>query len=108
MDDDVIMKTLPGRPSQFIITNKFVKINSIQEINNSYIGKEGIIIYKYTNKMFGNFHKDVFCNGIFSNCNYETYICIHDYKIKKNISISKKRFLQKNTNFELYIKNYIV
>lgn len=100
--DNIIMGSLHGRPSQSTIKTKFVKIN-IQEINESYIGKEAIIIYNYSNKMFGNFHQDIFCHGLFSDCNYENYICINDYKIKKNVSISKKRFLQKNTNFELHI-----
>lgn len=99
--EEVIMNSGHGRPSLYYLNQHYKKID-YEQINESCVGTECILIYKYLNKLYGNFHQDVLCNGVFINGCYDSFIHIKDTKINKIMQISKKRFLKKY--LEIYTK----
>jgi hypothetical protein len=93
MDNDIIMNSGCGRPSLCKLKNNYTKFENVQDIDESFIGKEVIILYKYPQLLFGNYHQDILYYGVFSNGpvhTYETHIWIKDYKVNKIGLISKK------------------
>jgi hypothetical protein len=111
MDPNIIMKSGCGRISSWEMKQrKFSKVEDedIDKIDDSFIGKEVIILYKYPQLLCGNYHQDILYHGIFSegltkNCSYETHIWIKDFKKSKPGFLSKKRLLCENSNLSMYI-----
>ena len=99
--EDVIMNSGQGRPSLYYLNQNYKKID-YEKINESYVATECIVIYKYPNKLFGNFHQDILCNGLFIKGCYDNFIHIKDTKFNKILKISKKRFLK--NYLEIYTK----
>ena len=105
--DDIILKRMPGFPAPNIFRNTYKKIN-MDEIDDSFIGKNIIVIAKYKKQLYGNFHEDFLYIGVIiipliKVIDYEKYIYIKDTRISKNICLRKSRFSNKNSSIELYI-----
>jgi hypothetical protein len=106
--EDIIMNSGYGRPSLYKLQQKYKKICDISIIDDSFLGKEVIIIYKYINKLYGNWHQDVLYHGVLSqkpantSSAYDDYICVNHYKSNKIFFIRKARF---NKNLDLFILN---
>ena len=106
MDQGIIMNSGCGRPSLAKLKSKYEKFENVQDIDESFIGKEVIVIYKYPKLLFGNYHQDILYHGVFSEGpvhTYETHIWIKDYKIIKPGLLSKKRFICKNSNLSIFL-----
>jgi len=111
MEPNIIMKPGCGRISSWEMKQrKFSKVEDedIDKLDDSFIGKEVIILYKYPQLLCGNYHQDILYQGIFSEGlnniqTYETHIWIKDYKKSKPGLLSKKRLLCKNSNLSMYI-----
>lgn len=108
--DDIILKRMSGFPAPNIFRNTYKKINidEIDEIDDSFIGKNVIVIAKYKKQLYGNFHEDFLYIGVITNpiikvIDYEKYIYIKDTRISKNICLRKTRLSNKNPSIELYI-----
>ena len=56
--NNIILKGLPGFPGPPNFNLNYNQINNIHEINDSFIGKNIIVLLKYNKLLFGNFHKD--------------------------------------------------
>jgi len=108
MNDGIVLKSGNGRISQCDFNKNFVKMNLeyIKNINESHIGNEVIVIYKYFTQLFGNFHIEVLYHGILVNGCYDNFIWIKDNTHKKIGKISKKRFSVNNSVLELYTKQF--
>ena len=105
-DSNVIMNSGYGRPSLSKLKNNYIMVDSIQDVDESFIGKEVIVIYKYPELLFGNYHQDILHYGIFSESpvqNYNTHIWIKNYKNDKTVCISKKRFTCENSKLLMFI-----
>ena len=105
-DSNVIMNTGYGRPSLTKLKNNYIMVNSIQDIDESFIGKEVIVIYKYPKLLFGNYHQDILHYGVFTESpvqTYNTHIWIKNYKNQKTGRISKKRFICENSKLSMFI-----
>jgi hypothetical protein len=106
VESNTILNSSCGRPSLTNIKNNYKKVDNVQDINESFIGKEVIVLYKYPKLLFGNYHQDILYYGIFTKSpknNYETHIWIKDYKRTEPGLISKKRFYGENPLLTLFI-----
>jgi hypothetical protein len=106
--EDIIMNSGHGVPSLYKLKNNYKKIDNISDVEDSILGKEVVVIYKYNNKLFGNWHQDVLYQGILSNkpgnssLHHDKYIWLKDDKQNKLRFIRKTRF---SANLELFILN---
>ena len=106
MDQDILMNSGYGRPSLSKLKNNYTKFENIQDIDESFIGKEVIILYKYPKLLFGNYHQDILYYGVFVkgyDNSYDTHIWIKDYKISKPGMLSKKRFTCENSKLSIFL-----
>ena len=108
MDNDIILKRLPGFPSPHNFKINYKKICDIYEIDENFIGKKVIVLAKYKKLLFGNFHKDFLYIGeltypLIKKDDYNTHIWIKEIRINKYFCLTKKRFSYKNPSIELYI-----
>jgi len=107
MDDAIILKNMKGFPAPNIFRNTYKKIN-IDDVDDSFIGKNVIVLAKYKERMFGNFHEDFLYIGVLTyplirENNYDKYIWIKETRVSKYIYLRKSRFSDKNPSIELYI-----
>lgn len=112
MDDIIILKGLPGFPAPHNFKINYNRINNIDEIDDSFIGKKIIVLLKYNKLLFGNFHKDFLYIGgltypLIKENDYNTHIWIKETRVNKYICLKKNRFTDKNSSLELYIHKYI-
>ena len=108
MEDDYLLNRLPGFPKPSLFKEKYKLIENIHEIDETYIGKEVIILYKYTKKIVGMNYKEFLYKGYLMNplekdLDYKNYVWIKDDRIDKHIMLSKSRFYKKNYDLEMYI-----
>ena len=106
--DNIILKGLPGFPGPPNFNLNYSQINNIHEINDSFIGKNIIVLLKYNKLLFGNFHKDFLYIGeltypLIKENDYNTHIWIKEIRVNKCICLKKNRFTDKNSSLELYI-----
>ena len=111
MDNDIILKRLPGFPAPHIFKMNYKQINNIDEVDESFIGKKIIVLIRYNKLLFGNFHKDFLYIGeltypLIKKDDYNTHIWIKETRLNKYICLSKKRFSEKTPNIELYINQF--
>lgn len=107
-DSNVILHTGYGRPSLTKLRNNYKKFENVQDIDESFIGKEVIILYKYPKLLYGNYHQDILYYGVFSEGSlqkYKTHFFIKDYKQPKPGILSKKRFNGENSLLTLLMQN---
>ena len=112
MDNDIILKGLPGFPAPHNFNFNYEKNTNIHEIDDSFIGKKIIVLLKYNKLLFGNFHKDFLYIGeltysLIKENSYMTHIWIKETRVNKYICLNKKRFADKKPSLELYIHKYI-
>lgn len=98
--EESILKRMPGFPCPHTFKNSYKKIE-IETVNESFLGKEVIVIMKYPKLLYGNMHSDFLFIGILEGSNPIDKLCIADTRVSKNIVISKKRF---HGILELYIR----
>ena len=100
MDPNIIMNSGYGRIGKWQIQQRnFVNFEDVDKIDETFLGKEVIVLYKYPNLLFGNYHQDILYHGVFTEGpmhNYEKHIWIKDFKKLKPGFISKKRFCGEN------------
>ena len=106
MEPNTILNSSYGRPSLTNIKNNYKKMDNVEDIDESFIGKEVIVLYKYPQLLYGNYHQDILYYGIFSKSpknDYENHIWIKDYKRIEAGLISKKRFYGENALLKLLV-----
>ena len=101
MNDEYIIHRLPGFPLPHIFKYHYIKIKNIEEIDETWINKEVIILILYKKLITGNIHKDFIYIGKIINTTDEKFIYINDTRINKIIHLRKTRFMN---DFELYIR----
>lgn len=109
MDNDIILKGLPGFPAPHNFNLNYEKNNNIDEVDESFIGKNIIVLFKYNKLLFGNFHKDFLYIGeltypLIKENDYNTHIWIKEIRVNKYICLKKKRFSDKNPSLEVWVR----
>jgi len=107
MDNDIILKGLPGFPAPHNFKINYKEVNNIHEVDESFIGEKIIVLFKYTKLLFGNFHKEFLYIGeladpLIKENGYITHIWIKETRVNKYICLKKNRFSNKNPTLELY------
>ena len=108
MDNDIILKRLPGFPAPHNFKINYKQINNIDEVDDSFIDKKIIVLHRYNKLLFGNFYKDFLYIGeltypLIKENDYMTHIWIKETRINKYICLKKKRFTDKNSCLEVWI-----
>ena len=98
--EEWVMTTIRGRPSLWFLQQKYKPLEKTESIDETWVGRECIIIYRYPKKVAGNWHQNVLYYGRFSPGSYETHIWINDYNGHKG-RISKSRL--GGPRFAIYI-----
>lgn len=104
---EYILNRLPGFPLPHIFKEKYKKVENIEEMDEKWINKEVIILIKYIKLICGNIHNDfIYIGKIIENDEgiNECFFTIYDTRIKRNICLRKRRFIN---NLDLYIKTII-
>ena len=93
MRPDVMFRFICGRPLMRDLVSRFQKVVDVSSVNEDFLGKSCAVLYYYPEPMFGNFHMNVFCNGVFvEGHSYERHIWIRDVVRNDIVMISKRRF----------------
>ena len=95
-----LMNTLRGRPSLTILRQKYRLLADVGTIDETWIDRECVVVYRYPEMVAGNWHQDVLYHGRFSTGSYETYVWIKDYNGREG-RISKTRLA--GPRFAVYI-----
>jgi len=108
MDNDIILKRLPGFPAPHNFKMDYKQINNIYEVDENFIGKKIIVLLRYNKLLFGNFHKDFLYIGelmypLIKKDDCSTHIWIKETRVNKYICLKKKRFSDKNPSLEVWI-----
>lgn len=68
------MTIIRGRPSLWILQQKYKPLEKTESIDETWIGRECIVIYRCPKRVAGNWHQNVLYYGRFSPGSYETHI----------------------------------
>ena len=100
--EEWLMNTVRGRPSLWVLLQKYKPLGQeeMDFIDETWIGRECVVVYRYPKKIAGNWHQNILYHGQFSQGSYETHIWIKDYNGHKGM-ISKSRL--KKPTFVIYI-----
>jgi hypothetical protein len=100
--EEWMMNTIRGRPSLWVLREKYKPLETVERlsIDESWIGRECVVIYRYSKKIAGNWHQNILYHGLFSPGSYETHIWINDYNGHKG-RVSKSRLV--GSRFVIYI-----
>lgn len=104
MRPDVLFRFICGRPLMRDLVGRFEKVIDIAAVNEDFVGRSCAVLYYYPEPMFGNYHMNVFCNGVFvvgGGHSYDRHIWILDAVRKDIVMISKRRFGEK---MELWVE----
>jgi len=99
-ENDVVFNSMRGRPSGSQLREHFTKMD-VKEIVEECIGKECVVVYMYSEKISGNYQKDVLYHGILTEVSVDR-ICIRDLKWGKIGRISRSRCQR----FEFFLRQY--